>query len=128
MIEIRRTTIDLPDGSPATVLTAGIDIQDDRFEVACSPVEITEEMVEAGAWVIDDWREIDDTRALAVRVYNAMAPAPEGAARSDFALRKEIVALLDFEFSDSYPLSGRVFKEKAEAVADAILMIVQKQS
>ncbi len=38
-------------------------------------VTITEEMIEAGAWVIEDWAHIEDARALARRVYSAMARA-----------------------------------------------------
>ena len=39
-----------------------------------------------------------------------------------------ITPLLAVEFGDSYPLSERIFREKAGMVADEILRLVHKQS
>lgn len=42
------------------------------------PSQITREMEAAGRRAIEEWREIDDTDALAVRVYMAMERARIG--------------------------------------------------
>ena len=39
--------------------------------------EITPQMIEAGAFVVSDFREIADDRELALRVYTAMSAASE---------------------------------------------------
>lgn len=39
--------------------------------------EVSAEMIEAGARVIDEWGSIEDPHALALRVYNAMVHADQ---------------------------------------------------